>query len=437
MNQAARLPDRRLARLRRLLPILALLAGGAALAESETGGATGRDVGGQLRLHQDLRGSNAAGPLARSDQLSPGLAPAARNRLIAEAELRGVWQTPGKRLSANADVLLSRERAAAGATQSRARANELYASADLDDWQISAGKKIVAWDVGYGFRPNDVVQQEERRSLLTLTPEGRPLLQFEHFTADRAAALVWVNPQRRHAADDAQRDAREPAVAARWYTRRGATDWHLFARHGERTGNSLGAAFSWVATDALELHASARILARHDGWAIDPAAILPAAANPWRKTTLGGASQWLLGAAWTGRAQQSLLVEWWHDGTALGDAQWDAWSSRSRALAALPGLPPAVVAGNLAWQASPFAAANLRRDNLTLRAAWQPAPWTFALDLLLTPKDNGRGVTASIQWQGDRVKINAALRVYGGPDQSLFAQLPQRRLGVLAATWTF
>ena len=27
-------------------------------------------------------------------------------------------------------------------------------------WQWSAGKKVLSWDVGYGFRPNDVVQQE-------------------------------------------------------------------------------------------------------------------------------------------------------------------------------------------------------------------------------------------------------------------------------------
>ena len=39
-------------------------------------------------------------------------------------------------------------------------------SAEHGAWAFSAGKKVLGWDVGFGFRPNDVVQQEARRSLL-------------------------------------------------------------------------------------------------------------------------------------------------------------------------------------------------------------------------------------------------------------------------------
>src|SRR5438445_2388540 len=91
---------------------------------------------------------------------------------------------------------ISSAQAEGQATSSTARFNELYASGDFGAWQMSAGKKVVGWDVGYGFRPNDVVQQEQRRTLLTLTQEGRPLLQLERFDAETASSLVWVNPQR-------------------------------------------------------------------------------------------------------------------------------------------------------------------------------------------------------------------------------------------------
>jgi len=284
------------------------------------------------------------------------------------------------------------------------------------------------------------VQQQERRTLLSLTPEGRPLLQLEHFGADSATSLVWVNPERLNEVDDAQRGARESALAARWYGRSGALDGHLFGRVGQHTGGSLGAAAAWVATDELELHASARVLQRHDGWSLDPAAgNAPVRANPWRQATLGGTAQWLLGASWTGALQQSVLVEAWHDGTALSDAGWDAWSTRNAALTSIAAQPalrlPA--AGNLAWQASPFTADNLRRDNLFVRLAWQPEHWQLSLDALLTPQDRGRILTAAVQWQGDRLRLNAAWRVYGGAADSLFAQLPQRRAGVLSASWAF
>ena len=76
-------------------------------------------------------------------------------------------------------------------------------------------------------------------------------------------------------------------------------------------------------------------------------------------------------------------------------------------------------------------------DNLFVRVAWQPDHWLLSADALITPADRGRIVTLAVQWQGDRVRLNAALRMYGGPDAALVAQLPQRRAGVLAAAWAF
>jgi hypothetical protein len=94
-------------------------------------------------------------------------------------------------------------------------------------------------------------------------------------------------------------------------------------------------------------------------------------------------------------------------------------------------------AGNLGWQATPFDTPNLRRGNVFVRLAWQPDHWLLSLDALITPADRGRVVTLGLQWQGDRLRLNAALRVYGGPADALLAQLPQRRVGLLAATWSF
>ncbi|HEY0857322.1 MAG TPA: hypothetical protein VGE16_09700 [Albitalea sp.] len=396
------------------------------------------DAGGELRLRWDARSANPSGALAEADRLAPGIAPTIPNTAVAEAELNGRWTL------LSAKLLLYSERREGGGTGSTLRFNELVASGDFGAWQASAGKKVVGWDVGHGFRPNDFVQQAERRTLLALPQEGRPLLQLEHFGAETATSLVWVNPQRIERRDDAQRRADESAFALRWYTRAGAADWHLFGRAGRHTGASAGAAFAWVASDALALHGSARLMQRHDGWRVDQAAGVGAvSANPWRLQTRGGAAQWLLGASWTGEAQQSVIAEWWHDGTALSDAEWDRWQARSDALSAIgaqPGLPVGVrqgLAGNLAWQATPFAAPNLRRDNLFVRLAWQPDHWLFTLDALVTPADRGRIVTAGLQWQGNRVRLNAAWRTHGGPAGALFAQLPQRRSGAVSMAWAF
>lgn len=396
--------------------------------------AAGPEFSGQLRPQWLDVQPNTSGPLAAADELLPGIAPPPAGGAIAEAELRG--RARGGGFGIDAVATLQSQRLEHGATQSRAWFNELYGTADALGWQFSAGRKIVAWDVGYGFRPNDFVEQETRRTLLGVTPDGRPVVTAEHFDASTAWTFVLVNPN--HARDE--RSADEPALAARVYRRDGAVDWHGFARWGVRTGASAGAAFAWVAGESLELHASARYLVRADTLSLDPAAgNRLVASNPWLAASVTHTGQALVGGTWTNEQQISLLLEAWWDGTAPSDSQWAAWNDRNdhlRALAALA--PPQAVAGNLAWQAGAFgASSSLRRTNLFARWGWQYEKWQPALDLLYTPADAGRIVTASLGWQGDRVRIDAGWRRYGGPSSAVLAQLPSRRVAFVAATWSF
>jgi hypothetical protein len=398
-----------------------LLLAGACHAEPE--------FGGQFRAQWAERQAASNGPLADANRLVPGIAAPPRSAVSAEAELRASGQ------GITAVATLQGERAEGGPTHSRAWFNELNVSGGGDTWQFSAGKKIVAWDVGYGFRPNDVVQQETRRTLLSVTPEGRPLLMAERFDADTALSLVLVNPTHNRSA----RGAREPALALRVYQRAGAADWFGFARLGAGTGGSVGAALAWVASDSLELRASLRLLHRADGLHFDPHAEGLVPANPWRDGSVRHPLQALIGGTWTNAQQLSLLAEAWWDGTALADGEWNGWQRRNMQLARLAGLaPPQALAGNLAWQGSAFnAAANLRRANLFVRASWQHEKWQPSIDLLYTPADAGQVLTASLGWQGDRVRLDAGVRRYGGPSGAVLAQVPTRRLVYAAVTWAF
>lgn len=411
------------------LASIAVLAGLLALAACDTCHAAD-EFSGQARPAWTEQGANPNGPLAQAARLDAGIAVSPRSGATLETELRA----SGHGLSAT--VTLQQQRLEGTAATGKAWVNELYAATGSGGWQFSAGKRIVAWDVGHGFRPNDVVQQETRRTLLATTAEGRPLLMAEYFDASTAWSLVAVNPTKPRA----QRGAEEPALAARVYQRDGSVDWHGFARYGAHTGGSVGAAAAWVANEALELHASVRYLSAADSTALDPAATGLVRSNPWSDATVRHATQFLIGGTWTNSEQVSILAEAWWDGTALSDAQWTDWNARNRRLAALVGTPaPAnAVAGNLAWQASAFgAASNLRRTNLFLRVSWTLDQWQPALDVLYTPADAGRTVTASLGWQGDRVRLDAGLRQYGGPGAAVLAQLPARRVAYLAGTWSF
>jgi hypothetical protein len=387
-------------------------------------------ISGQVRLQWDEVQANSAGPLAASHVLQSGIAELPASGASLQTELRASGHGFTGVLS------LQQQRNQGQATDSRAWFNELYASHDGGAWQFSAGKKIVAWDVGYGYRPNDMVQQETRRTLISNTPEGRPMLLAEHFDADTAWSLVWVNPT---ASVNAQ-SAQEPALAARLYQRFGAADVYGFARLGARTGASAGASLAWVANEVLELHSSARFSKQIDSQAIDlnPTALV--ARNPWQPSTVQNVSQCLVGGTWTNASQVSLLAEAWWDGSAPSDAQWHEWMQRNRQLSAMStlGAPAAAVAGNLAWQAQALGLSqNLRRSNVYLRLSWEYEGWQPALDLLYHPADGGRMVTAALLYKGDRVQVQAGLRQYGGPAPSVLAQLPSSRQAYWALTWAF
>jgi hypothetical protein len=323
-----------------------------------------------------------------------------------------------------------------GTTASDGWINEAYASGQALGWQWSAGKKVVSWDVGYGFRPNDMVQQEVRRTLASEALSGKPLLMAEHFDAETAWSLVWVNPLE----ERSNTGTKEAALAARVYRRAGAVDWHGFARHGEHTGASLGAAASWVATDALELHASVRAYDHANSLTSSNTGAALSAATPWQAVRTGAGQQWLVGGTWTHESQIGLMVEAWHDETALSDAQWSYWTARNQALPQWLNrrVPASAVAGNLAWQGNAFgASSNLRQDNVFVRLSWQHERWQPMLDVLYTPADQGFVSTASLLWSGDHIKLEGGLRTHGGPQSAIVRQLPVQRQGYVIATWAY
>ena len=399
--------------------------------------ADGMDVSGQLRGAWVQRPVADAGPLADANRLQSGTTTIESSAATVQAELRASGSVgAGITLNGVATLQVRSLEGASHTTTTDSWINEAYASGKALGWQWSAGKKVVSWDVGYAFRPNDVVQQEVRRTLAAEALTGRPLLMAEHFDADTAWSLVWVNPLEPQANTGGQ----EAALAARVYQRSGAVDWHGFARQGEHTGTSVGAAVAWVASDAIELHASVRAYQHVDGSASNNTGSSLSTTNPWQPTLTGAAQQILVGGTWTNEAQVSLLVEAWHDGTALTDAQWSAWTARNQALPLWLArrVPASAVAGNLAWQGNAFGVANsLRQDNVFARLSWQHDRWQTALDVLYTPADQGFIATASALWSGEHFKLEGGLRAHYGPDDAVVRQLPVQRQAYAVASWAF
>lgn len=364
----------------------------------------------------ELDWSGSARLIAQSNQANQdGLLQPARQRMQAgQDSLLEEFSLKGRQGPLQAQATLTQSQKHPGGVQTQSLFNELFWSDQLRDWHFTLGKKIVSWDVGQGFRPLDVIQQENRRSLYGATLEGVRVAMAEYYTGDSAWSVVLANPLK-----DQQASGRDEAAAAlRYYVRQGSSDWHVVTRWGRLTGAQAGAAWATVLNDSVELHASA----------LRAEKLLHYEENGSTYTQAVGAGGWqgLLGGSWTGENQLSILAEYWHDSRAPRAADWRRWQQR---IAAIPaGLGDAARSGMLANLATPTNSTNLHQDNLLLRVSWTDTRWNPAVDVLYQPQDRGRITTLSLNWQGDVWSMESGWRRFDGPRDAIVRNLPNRAL---------
>lgn len=307
--------------------------------------------------------------------------------------------------------------------------NQFYYDGDLGNGSgYTFGRKIMSWGVGFGFRPLDVIQREDRRSLNPPPLTGVPLAAWEHFSADEAFTLAWTNPGHRHEATD----FRDQALAARYYRLVGGNDIHAVARISGRHALEAGAGITHTSGEEWAFHAAALYQRRYSrtlNTLAESGGGILAAVNPMQEVTRRNGLKAVLGSQWTGTAGFGVLIEAWYDAEAYSRDEWrrlDALTARQRSLNGMA--PTSAINGNVAWSSRAFERPNLLRENLLLRLSHDEERWKPALELLVTPRDGGRVITTSIEYQGDRQRASFGLRFLGGAADSAYAQAPARRM---------
>jgi len=296
-------------------------------------------------------------------------------------------------------------------------------------WGYTVGKKLMSWGVGFGFKPLDVVQREDRRGLNPPPLVGVPLLALAHFTADTAWTLAWTRPGGGADARDS-RDSRDEALALYGYRLAAGDDLHGVLRLSRRRGLEAGLGAARVVGEEWTFHAAALVAGRYrqrlnrlseDGGTL-------AAADPMIEREFRRAARLVAGAQWTGPAGFSVLAEAWYDGEAYRRADWrrlDELTARQRAFDSLA--PAAAIAGNAAWSSQAYLAPNLLRENLLLRVSYEDDGFQTYAELLATPRDGGGVVTLGASYAGNRQRFTMGLRQTGGAADSAYAQAPIKR----------
>lgn len=312
--------------------------------------------------------------------------------------------------------------------------NELFYDFAILGEHFTLGKKVTSWDVGYAFRPLDVVQREDRRAVDAVWLDGIPQVAWEHFGELASLSVVWANPLAgtgAHLRDD-------EAVAAKLYVRLPVVDVHVVARYSARDRVGAGLGLALVLGDGLELHASG-LWQQRLGRVTDPLAAQPdttlAATNPVSLTTRRDALSALVGGTYTFDVGISVLAEAYHDPGGATAAEWRAVRDLARRQRALLGgpAPDAAVRGNLAWTAGFLDRSSLLQDQLVVRVSYRDAELEPAVDVLVAADDPGFVASASFAYLGTATRLEVGARVYGGPSRSVFRLLPER--GIVYASW--
>lgn len=291
-----------------------------------------------LRAQYERRAANPANPYGVRDW----------SHVVRSLDARWQWDAP--LATAVRGVLTAR---GASDEDSRVRVAELSLERALGAGFATAGKKVMSWDVGYAFRPLDVVQQEDRRALYTPVLEGVPLLAWETFDADSALTVVLSNPGHGKAAQPRG----DGSAAARYYRHRGTRDDYAVLRVSQRNGVEGGVSFSDVRSDALELHGSVLFQQRHDTWT----------GARWQPH--GGGGKALAGMTWTTEGKFMLVAEAWLDRTALPGQQ------RNLMLRGAQNEGDLDLSADVLWQ--PQSGSKIT----TVSLSWTPAPWALTLSL--------------------------------------------------------
>jgi hypothetical protein len=393
--------------------------------------ALAEDVAIKLRAIPEHHGERETSPFALANDLT-GFG---RDRVAGEVELRA------RPLGANLVATARHLKREGKEVENDLILNELYYDTTLAGERVGFGKKIISWDVGFGFRPLDVIQQEDRRAIFTTTLEGGPYLAWERYGESDAWMLVLANPGHRD-----EPDARDDgSLALKYYLRSEATDWHVVARMSDRHQWESGAAFSRVFGESTEVHASALYQSRYEkriSRLSDRNATLLSASDPLETLRYDHGIRALAGFTWTHANGLSIIGEAWYDSGAYTAGEWRDLAQLTRAQQALqgtPGVASSAIQGNIAWSAQAFSTPNLLRENLLLRASHRGENGGIdpAIDILLTPADNGWVATASLAYEGDRLKIDAGYRVFGGSRDSAYRLLPEDRVAFAALQLSF
>jgi len=174
---------------------------------------------------------------------------------------------------------------------------EAYWQHDIHAFTVELGKKVMSWGVGYGFRPLDVIQNEQRQALGQWELEGVPQASVTWFGETASLSAIAIHRPR---FDGLHPHKGQSEGTLRYADLWGETDVYALLHSIAGQQHSAGLAASSVIGEHMEWHGSMRYA---------------------RNFMQANALQTLAGTSWTWQGGWTLLAEVWRDTSSLSRLQ--------------------------------------------------------------------------------------------------------------------
>jgi len=343
-------------------------------------------------------------------------------------ELYAKLQVKGFNLLATYNVTFNEDRE----TEDDGVLNEAYYDFSASSLDFTIGKKVLSWGVGYGFRPLDLIQQENRRVLISQNLEGVLLTSAEYYTGNSAISFLITN---RELISDRQSRSKDHEAAVKLYSLYNDWDLHGVGHYSEVFGASFGLGFSTIVGDELEVHASSTYRSRYHKLinVLTESNETFALTDPVYEKHYNDCINAVLGFSWTFQSGITVIGEAWHDCTAYTYSEWaamrDLTKQQQLLLSSLPQAAQDATETQIQGNQRYFNQANILQNNLFTRLSYDGEKTDPYLDVLLTPDDGGVVLSTSIEHEiKQNILLYANARYFTGRSSSAYKQLGNRAL---------
>jgi len=308
--------------------------------------------------------------------------------------------------------------------------NELYLTHSFGDLELTFGRRIHSWGVGYGFRPLDVIQQYNRQSISRQSDIGKNSLGVEYYSDLSSLSFFWINPMNKVPQNETKEENhQQESLVAKISTSFDNYDFHSLMRVSSENKLQLGAGGVHILNDAIGFHSAILYSQAYEKQIHQLAGEtnnLLSTSYPYKTESYEHGFHTLIGINWSSINKHSLIAEYWYTDFAYTKQQWNSHfelAGQQQLLLQQSQHPTAAVHGNIAWSAVATQASILSTHNIMLQWSYDADYWKPTINFLYSPVDKSHMITLSTTRTTKLFNLETGIRHFNGTKDSIYGGL--------------